>query len=165
MPVIYIFKRKNQAGKWNTRHKLQDTSCKTQVASCKTQARLRPGACHCPVRSAVLGHRPTPVIVGREVVKRTAADCFAPGIRHLPACRCRNFLFLRRRRRFFSKKKEIGLDISEIRGILLAITDADVAEWQTRCVQVAVSSRRCRFNSYRRHHFPSRISQIFFFPA
>ena len=33
------------------------------------------------------------------------------------------------------------------------LENADVAEWQTRCVQVAVSSRRCRFNSYRRHHF------------
>ncbi len=26
-----------------------------------------------------------------------------------------------------------------------------MAEWQTRCVQVAVTSRSCRFNSYRRH--------------
>ncbi len=30
---------------------------------------------------------------------------------------------------------------------------ADVAERQTRCVQVAVSSRGCRFKSYRRHQF------------
>ena len=30
---------------------------------------------------------------------------------------------------------------------------ADVAERQTRCVQVAVSSRGCRFKSYRRHQY------------
>ena len=34
-----------------------------------------------------------------------------------------------------------------------SLWDADVAEWQTRCVQVAVRLRGWRFKSFRRHHF------------